>query len=162
MSVSFIFQSIKGMDRFDSVMVHFGAVMGINEEGSTLMLGDRCSFKFAGFIYCIRVLFLEQSPHAHAEDMTARILIAFLEMRAKYLVVGGYNPTGERSSGLGMGKVMSLGEDQPAQHYVGLDRKGEPAGWGHLVLSRQASAHPPIQNRGPRHGWRGGRYCGGI
>ena len=59
MSVSFIFQSIKGLDHFDSVMVYFGAVIGINKEGTNLLLGDWCSFKFAGFIYCIRVLFLE-------------------------------------------------------------------------------------------------------
>ena len=109
MSVSFIFQSIKGVDRFDSVMVHFGAVLGINEEGSTLLLGDRCSFKFAGFIYCIRVLFLEHVlPTRMRKDMTPADLDRFLAMRAQYLIVGGYNPTGELIKWLGYGKVMSM------------------------------------------------------
>jgi superfamily II DNA or RNA helicase len=109
LSVSLIFQSIKGLDRFDSVMVHFGAVMGINEEGTNLLLGDRCSFKFAGFIYCIRVLFLEHVlPTSMRLDMTPRDIDHFLEMRAKYLVVGGYNPTGELIKWLGYGKIMSL------------------------------------------------------
>jgi superfamily II DNA or RNA helicase len=109
MSVSFIFQSIKGVDRFDSVMVHFGAVLGINEEGSTLLLGDRCSFKFSGFIYCIRVLFLEHVlPTRMRKDMTPADLDRFLAMRAQYLIVGGYNPTGELIKWLGYGKVMSM------------------------------------------------------
>lgn len=109
LSVSFIFQSIKGLDRFDSVMVHFAAVMGISDEGTNLLLGDRCSFKFAGFIYCIRVLFLEHVlPTSMRRDMTARDIDHFLDMRAKFLVVGGYNPTGELIKWLGYGKVMSL------------------------------------------------------
>jgi hypothetical protein len=109
LSGSLIFQSIKGLDRFDSAMVHFGAVLGINEEGTNLLLGDRCSFKFAGFIYCIRVLFLEHVlPTNMRRKMTAQHIDYFLEMRAKYLVVGGYNPTGELIKWLGYGKVMSL------------------------------------------------------
>jgi hypothetical protein len=47
------------LDRFDSMIVHFAAVIGIGNKGTKLLLGNRCSFKFAGFIYCIRVLFLE-------------------------------------------------------------------------------------------------------
>lgn len=109
LSVSLIFQSIKGLDRFDSVMVHFAAVMGISDEGTNLLLGDSCSFKFAGFIYCIRVLFLEHVlPTSMRREMTARDIDHFLDMRAKYLVVGGYNPTGELIKWLGYGKVMSL------------------------------------------------------
>ena len=109
LSVSFIFQSIKGLDRFDSVMVHFAAVMGISDEGTNLLLGDRCSFKFAGFIYCIRVLFLEHVlPTSMRREMTAGDIDHFLDMRAKFLVVGGYNPTGELIKWLGYGKVMSL------------------------------------------------------
>lgn len=85
LSVSFIFQSIKGLDGFDSIMVHFGAVMGISEEGSNLLLGDQCSFKFAGFIYCIRVLFVEHVlPTSMRPEMTARDIDHFLDMRAKF------------------------------------------------------------------------------
>ena len=109
LSVSFILQSIKGLDKFTSVMVHFAAVMGINDEGTQLLLGDHCSFKFAGFIYCIRVLFLEHVlPTYTRTDMTAGDIDRFLEMRAKFLVVGGYNPTGELVKWLGYGKTMSM------------------------------------------------------
>ena len=109
LSASFIFQSIKGLDRFSSVMVHFAAVMGISDEGTNLLLGDKCSFKFAGFIYCIRVLFLEHVlPTSMRRDMTPADIDHFLEMRAKFLVVGGYNPTGELIKWLGYGKIMSL------------------------------------------------------
>jgi superfamily II DNA or RNA helicase len=109
LSVSFIMQSIKGLDKFTSVMVHFAAVMGINDEGTMLLLGDHCSFKFAGFIYCIRVLFLEHVlPTDTRTEMTAGDIDRFLEMRAKFLVVGGYNPTGELVKWLGYGKTMSM------------------------------------------------------
>ena len=33
LSVSFILQSLKGFDQFDSPIVHFAAVLGIDEEG---------------------------------------------------------------------------------------------------------------------------------
>ena len=36
LSVLFILQSLKGFDQFDSPMVHFTAVLGINEEGVRL------------------------------------------------------------------------------------------------------------------------------
>ena len=40
LAVSFIMQNIKGLDKFTSVMVHFAAVMGINDEETKLLLGD--------------------------------------------------------------------------------------------------------------------------
>jgi hypothetical protein len=91
------------------VIVHFTAVMGISNKGTNLLLGDRCSFKFAGFIYCIHVLFLEHVlPTSIRRDMTARDIDHFLDMRAKFLVVGGYNLTGELIKWLGYSNVMSL------------------------------------------------------
>jgi hypothetical protein len=55
-------------------MVQFAAVMGINDKGTNLLLGDKCSFKFAGFIYCIRVLFLEHVlPTSMRREMTASV-----------------------------------------------------------------------------------------
>jgi len=59
LSVSFILQSLKGFNQFDSPMVHFAAVLGIDEEGVRLRKGKESSFIMAGFLYCIRVLFVE-------------------------------------------------------------------------------------------------------
>ena len=59
LSVSFILQSLKGFNQFDSPMVHFTAVLGIDEEGVRLRKGKENSFIIAGFLYYIRVLFVE-------------------------------------------------------------------------------------------------------
>jgi hypothetical protein len=48
LSISFIIQSLKGFDRFYSPMVHFAAVIGIDEDGNRLYRGDEYSFKLAG------------------------------------------------------------------------------------------------------------------
>jgi len=90
-------------------MVYFAAVIGINDKGTRLLLGDKCSFKFAGFIYCIWVLFLEHVLPTHTRtEMTAADIDRFLEIQAKFLVVGGYNPTRELVKWLGYGKTISM------------------------------------------------------
>ena len=61
LSISFIFQSLKGFDQFDSPIVHFAAVLGIDEEGAQLRKGEECSFVMARFLYYIRVLFVEHT-----------------------------------------------------------------------------------------------------
>jgi hypothetical protein len=124
------------------VIVHFGAVLGINEEGTNLLLGDRCSFKFAGFIYCIRVLFLEHVlPTSMRPEMTAQDIDHFLEMRAKFLVVGGYNLTGELIKWLGYGKIMSLQKiNQPSITWTRPKRAGRMATSCTSMASRSPSA----------------------
>ena len=74
-------------------MVHFAAVLGIDEEGGRLRKGEECSFIMAGFLYCIRVLFVEYTlPAATRAEQTQVDIDRFLELRQKYLVVGGYYP----------------------------------------------------------------------
>jgi hypothetical protein len=81
LSISFIIQSLKGFDRFYSPMVHFAVVMGIDEDGNRLYRGDEYSFKLAGFIYCIRVLFVEHTlPAENRAERTERDIDRFLEM----------------------------------------------------------------------------------
>lgn len=107
--MSFIKQSIKGFDRFHSPMVHFAAVLGIDGDNNRLYRGDEYSFKLAGFIYCIRVMFVEHAlPAATRAEQTTHDIDNFLEMRKKYLVVRGYNPTGELIKWMGYGKTMSM------------------------------------------------------
>ena len=45
LSVSFILQSLKGVDQFDSPMVHFAAVLGIDEEAIRLRKDEECSLR---------------------------------------------------------------------------------------------------------------------
>ena len=109
LSVSFVLQSLKGFDQFTSPMVHFAAVLGIDEEGVRLRKGEECSFIMAGFLYCIRVLFVEYTlPAATRAEQTRVDIDRFLELRQKYLVVGGYCPTGFIIKWLGYGKTISM------------------------------------------------------
>ncbi|KFZ15860.1 hypothetical protein V501_02515 [Pseudogymnoascus sp. VKM F-4519 (FW-2642)] len=69
--MSMILQSLKGLDRFDSPMIHFTAVLGIVEEENRLRRGDEYSYMLAGFMYCIRVLFIEHAlPAATRGEQT--------------------------------------------------------------------------------------------
>ena len=109
LSISFILQSLKGFDQFDSPMVHFAAVLGIDEEGSRLQRGAECSFIMAGFLYCIRVIFLEYTlPAATRGEQTRDDIDRFLALQEKYIVVGGYCPTGFIIKWLGYGKTISM------------------------------------------------------
>ena len=91
------------------MIVHFVAVIGINDKGTRLLLGDKCLFKFTGFIYCIWVLFLEHVLPTHTRTkITAADIDRFLEIRAKFLVVGGYNPTRELVKWLRYRKTISM------------------------------------------------------
>jgi hypothetical protein len=94
--VLFILQSIKGLDKFTSVIVHFAAVIGINNKGTKLLLGNKCLFKFAGFIYYIWVLFLKHVLLTPTRtNITGDNIDRFLKIQAKFLVISGYNLTRE-------------------------------------------------------------------
>ena len=109
LSVSFILQSLKGFNQFDSPMVHFAAVLGIDEEGVRLRKGEESSFIMASFLYYIRVLFVEYTlPAVTRAEQTQVDIDRFLELRQKYLVVGGYCPTGFIIKWLGYRKTISM------------------------------------------------------
>jgi len=109
LSMSMILQSLKGYDRFDSPMVHFAAVLGIVEDENRLRRGDEYSYMLAGFMYCIRVLFVEHTlPAATRAKQTAEDIDRFLDLRKKYLVVGSYSPCSFLIKMLGYGKTMSM------------------------------------------------------
>ena len=59
--MSMILQSLKGLDRFNSPMIHFAAVLGIVKEENCLQCGNKYLYMLAGFMYCIRVLFVEHA-----------------------------------------------------------------------------------------------------
>lgn len=107
--MSMILQSLKGHDRFDSPIVHFAAVLGIVEDENRLRRGDEYSYMLAGFMYCVRVLFVEYAlPAATRAEQTAEDIDRFLALRKKYLVVGSYSPCSFLIKMLGYGKTMSM------------------------------------------------------
>ena len=53
LSISMIMQSLKGLDRFESPLIHFSAVLGIIEDENRLRRGDEYSYMLAGFMYCV-------------------------------------------------------------------------------------------------------------
>jgi hypothetical protein len=55
---SLIFQHVRG-DAFKSVILHFLAVLGINEETRRLREANDFSYMLAGMVYCIRVIAAE-------------------------------------------------------------------------------------------------------
>jgi hypothetical protein len=107
--MSMIMQSLKGLDRFDSPIIHFAAVLGIVEDENRLRRGDEYSYMLAGFMYCVRVLFVEHTlPAATRGEQTAEDIDRFLELRKKFLVVGSYSPCSFLIKMLGYGKTMSM------------------------------------------------------
>ncbi|KAH6689247.1 hypothetical protein BKA61DRAFT_500596, partial [Leptodontidium sp. MPI-SDFR-AT-0119] len=44
---------------FDSPMIHFAAVLGIIEDENRLRRSDEYLYILVGFMYCVRVLFVE-------------------------------------------------------------------------------------------------------
>jgi uncharacterized cupin superfamily protein len=54
-------------------------------------------------------MFVEHTlPAATRAEQTAHDIDNLLEMRKKYLVVGGYNPTGELIKWMGYGETMNM------------------------------------------------------
>lgn len=107
--MSMIVQSLKGLDRFDSPMVHFAAVLGIVEDENRLCRGDKYSYMLAGFMYCVQVLFVKHTlPAATWAEQTAEDIDQFLKLRKKFLVVGSYSLCSFLIKMLGYGKTISM------------------------------------------------------
>jgi hypothetical protein len=63
-------------------MVYFTTILGINEEGVRLRKDEEYFFIIAGFLYCIRVLFIEYTLPAITRAKQTRVNIDyFLELR---------------------------------------------------------------------------------
>jgi hypothetical protein len=63
----------------------------------------------AGFMYCVRVLFVENTlPAATRGEQTAEDIDRFLELRKKFLMVGSCSPCSFLIKMLGYGKTMSM------------------------------------------------------
>ena len=59
LSVLFILESLKRLNQFASLIVHFVAVLGIDKKSVWLCKREESLFIITGFLYYIRVMFVE-------------------------------------------------------------------------------------------------------
>ena len=93
-----LFQHVR-VDVFESPLLHFLAVLGIDEETHRLREGNDFSFMLAGIVYSCRVLGVEIIlPKTFRRGETAEDDERFLELRLKHLADGSFSPMAEMIS----------------------------------------------------------------
>jgi superfamily II DNA helicase RecQ len=103
-----IFRRVRGKI-FDSALMHFLAVLGINEEANRLREGNDFSYILAGVVYCTRVLAVEiLLPSAERDQQTDEDEKRFREQRDAYLADGSYSVMSKMISLLAYGKHIAL------------------------------------------------------
>jgi hypothetical protein len=93
-----LFQHVR-VDVFESPLLHFLAVLGIDEDTHRLREGNDFSYMLAGIVYCCRVLGVEMIlPKTFRRGETAEDDQRFLELRLKHLAEGSFSPMAEMIS----------------------------------------------------------------
>jgi hypothetical protein len=73
-------------------MIYFVIILGIIENENHLRRSNKYLYILTGFIYYVRVLFVEYIwPATTRGEQTTKDIDRFLELQKKYLVVGNYN-----------------------------------------------------------------------
>ena len=104
----FIFH-ITGDEPFGSGLIHFLAVIGIDETTNRLREAHDYSYMLAGVVYCIRVLAVQiLLPAANRRQQTEQDRENFIRARKQYLVDGTYSPFSEMLSLLAYSKHIAL------------------------------------------------------
>lgn len=102
-----IFQKIYG-DVFQSPLIHFLAVLGIDQENHRLRQGNDFSYMLAGVVYCTRVTALEILLPGERRSMQGEAEFKFfLEQRREYLADGTMSPMSTMISLLAYGKYLA-------------------------------------------------------
>jgi superfamily II DNA/RNA helicase len=93
-----LFQHVR-VNVFESPLLHFLAVLGIDEDTHRLREGNDFSYMLAGIVYCCRVLGVEIIlPKTFRRGETAEDDQRFLELRLKHLADGSFSPMAEMIS----------------------------------------------------------------
>ena len=93
-----LFQHVR-VDIFESPLLHFLAVLVIDEDTHRLREGNDFSYMLAGIVYCCRVLGVEIIlPKTFRRGETAEDDQRFLELRLKHLADGSFSPMAEMIS----------------------------------------------------------------
>lgn len=107
-SGTFIFQKVYSKP-FDSPLLHFMAVLGIDEENDRLRTGNDYSYMLAGLVYCVRVIALEVLlPAGQRDEQNDAEFDVFLDQRRKYLADGSMSVVSNMISLLAYGKNLAL------------------------------------------------------
>ncbi|TLD04190.1 hypothetical protein E2P81_ATG10544, partial [Venturia nashicola] len=105
---SLIFQHVRG-DTFKSAILHFLAVLGIDEETRRLRQANDFSYMLAGVIYCIRVIAVEVIlPSEEREDQDDEDDKRFRQTRDRFLADGTYSVMSKALSILAYGKSIAM------------------------------------------------------
>jgi hypothetical protein len=128
---SLIFQHVRG-DTFKSTILHFLAVLGIDEETKRLRQANDFSYILAGIVYCIRVIAVEVIlPSGEREDQGAEDDERFKRTRDDFLADGTYSVMSKALSILAYGKSIAMNHGNAGSISWSLDRaemsyKGRP------------------------------------
>lgn len=105
---TFIFQKMH-TDPYKNGLVHFLAVLGIDEEMGRLRAANDYSYMLAGMVYDVRVIAVEALlPSSQREEQGEAELSNFLEQRRDYLADGSYGVMSWMLSLLAYGKHITL------------------------------------------------------
>ncbi|KAH0333207.1 hypothetical protein KCU81_g9929, partial [Aureobasidium melanogenum] len=104
---SFIFVTVRG-DVFSSGLLHFLAVLSIDEEMGRLREANDFSYMLAGVVYDTRIFAVEAIlPSTERDRQDEEDDRNFLSIRERYLTDGGYSPMSKMISLLAYGKLIA-------------------------------------------------------
>jgi hypothetical protein len=107
-SMSFIFHKVYHKP-FESPMLHFMAVLGIDEENNRLKEANDYSYMLAGLVYCTRVIGLEiLLPSKSRTRQADAEYESFLQQRKQYLADGSMSVASNMISLLAYSKHIAL------------------------------------------------------
>jgi len=107
---SFIFHKVGGQ-QFKSGLIHFLAVLGIDDENNRLRRASDFSYILAGVVYCIRLLGVEillPSKDREEQEEDDQIRERFLDQRRQYLADGSGTPMSKMLSLLAYSKHVAM------------------------------------------------------
>jgi hypothetical protein len=128
---SLVFQHVRG-DTFKSAILHFLAVLGIDEETRRLRQANDFSCMLAGIVYCMRVIAVEVIlPSEEREDQGDEDDERFKRTRDDFLADGTYSVMSKALSMLAYGKSIAMNHSNAGSISWSLDRtemsyKGRP------------------------------------
>lgn len=120
---SLIFQTV-GDRPFSSPIIHFLAVLGIDEEMGRLRTADDFSYMLAGVVYCIRVVAMEiLLPSTQREEQGTVERTHFLKKRRHFLADGSYSTMSTMLSLLAYAKSAAMSSSNAGNIQWTPDRK---------------------------------------
>ena len=133
---SFIFHTV-GDRPFSSPLIHFLAVLGIDEETKRLRKAENYSYILAGVVYCTRVIGVEVLLPSHERDeQSAAARENFLEKRGEFLADGSFSVMSTMINLLAYSKSIALSASNEGMVHWGPDRKWLTLRGRRLVIER--------------------------